>query len=429
MILCHLFSLFFSFFSASTLIYDLQYRTPTCYIGENQALLNSFGELTIMNNLMAKNIEFAIQLDYNQESCRLCDISSDYCSLRFGNETNLYLSQDTSYNFKLISLTSQNTTFNTLYSLNKTQKSLITNNLIPYNQEHSRRTGDDSLCGNEYRFVLFLILFIKSPIDRDIITSVKQSHHSIRCRDFNGQTDLSCQIAPQYYYVTYHVNNCLSPLSDPIQIQNKTRYSPLYWHYHRDVWPRERPSLCQEDWIHLMDRMSIQNFVCNPKLALYIKLMPWYETALEVMTAFFNNQQNGITKDLLEALDLLEMHCHQQDSNQLPLEETIFYNITLKLRNQHDLMINDGREEDCQYYNMNNTASQIALPYYVEHADGWEMKLFKLVLYFDSDMTWKSIVLLTFIILSTIITTFIIIVIIITSISSCFKKENDYRRI
>lgn len=393
-------------------ISDLQYSVPTCTVNGN-TLNNVFGSVTIGNNLLADGIEFVFHLDYNQHSCRLCDISNAYCGETFSNESNLYPSQDTSYNFKLISLTDRNLTYSTVYVLEKGQKSLTVNNLIPYlaNQH------DGIFCGKAYRFVIFLTLHIESPVNRDILTFIGQEkNNTVSCSN-RSMADLSCRLLQNYNYIDYTVNNCVnSHISGEIVKRTRKAYPPLYWYKNRATWPRHTPLLCREDWSSLMDRIKPQNFACSRRLALYIKLMPWYEAALETMTAFFNN--DGLDDDILSALDALEAHCHERESGLLTLSESIFYNMTLAFRDRLSttpLLL----EDECGDLPVDEDA--IELPYYVENHDGWEMTLFKYIIYFDYNMPWSSIILLSFIVLSSVAFIIIILATIVMSILPCYR--------
>lgn len=417
MVLCLLY--FFLIITHAMIITDLQYTTPTCTI-DNRIIYNSFGNVIIKNNLMARGLQFELNLDFTQYSCRLCEISSNYCTLPYSNDTNLSPSQDTSYNFKLVSLTNHNATYTTLYSLKQSQTSLTINNLIPYD---SQSMIDGDFCGKEYRFILFLILSIESPINRDIFTIVQQKYSDIiPCNDANGQSDLSCRIAPEYYYLSYIANNCLSSYKDSSEIYNDTTYSPLYWHDHREDWPIDRPLLCQEDWSLLMDRIKPEYYYCNRRMALYIKPMPWYDTAMEVMTAFFNHR--GMDNQILQTLDTLEAYCDQRDlTGSLSLEESILYNMTILLRNRHVQVHSDECYPFITYFD------DIELPFYANHYNDWEMKLLKYIIYFDYDMPLKSILLLSFIIFSIVIVSIITLVIFINILAPCFIKYNDYERV
>jgi hypothetical protein len=406
-------------------ISDLQYSVPTCTVNGN-VLNNAFGSVTIGNNLLADGIEFTFHLDYTQHSCRLCDISNAYCDESFANESNLYPSQDTTYNFKLISLTDQNLTFSTVYVLEKGQKSLTVHNLIPYlSNQH-----DGILCGKAYRFVLFLTLHIESPINRDILTFIGQErNNTVSCSNYS-MADLSCRLLQNYNYIDYTVENCVNSHSggDGKVKQTRKAYSPLYWYKNRATWPPYTPLLCREDWSSLMDRIKPQYFACSRRLALYIKLMPWYEAALETMTAFFNN--DGLDDDILSALDALEAHCHERDSGLLTLSESIFYNMTLAFRDRLSASSPTppppppppalSLEDECDSIPMSGD-DEIELPYYVENHDGWEMTLFKYIIYFDYNMPWLSIILLSFIVLSSVAFIIIILATIVMSIIPCYR--------
>ena len=373
---------------------DIQYDSPMC-----GNIKNAFGTMTIDNDLMGSVLIFDINLNESYKSCRLCRILPVYCNISVPSG----LSQDTNYNLKVITIDHDSISSVSFAIRNKT----------------SAIMSSSGQCGKKQRLVILVIANIKEPTDRDILLIGRDSLSDIQqCDSTNNLADLSCGISFSYFYVDYETTNCISMNETTKEIVNPLEYHiPLYYFYEYSLIPNDL-TLCGESWYSIYERSRLDLW-CDPDLPLYIKEKPWYDTALLVTTAYINGRRDSL---IWLTLETLERTC---DSRMLgiPIEETIFYNMSILLRvdrPQYDTPdICEWMEKDGFMINKEN----VTLPVYLQHYDKWYFVLYKYIVLTDENMYWKASLLFT---LPFVLIFILLIATTVTVYHIFHKKHNQY---
>jgi len=382
---------------------DLQYPMPTCTV-RGTGVTNSFGQLTLQPDLLGRQLTLGLALDPSQSSCRFCAYSPAFCTTPYGNSSSLHLARDTSFNVKLMTLTPQNATLVANFRLPQgvTQLGVDATSLLPYDKR-----DDASLCGNHYRLVVLLLITAEAPALRDFlaIAGDDQTMASVPCSADVGlsQSDLSCRLAPRFFYLDVALSNCIRSLpataSPPAPTQS---YSIVYWRAHPEAWPPLTPSLCDETWPSLLERLHPEDYLCDTQNALYIRPLPFYDAAMTAIATWLNAGGATADGDVLWLLDTLERHCGASQTGTVSLEQTILANASARLRAR----LQSPSDVDCEAL---TPSRDIALPYYVAHFDEWQMHAFKYVVYFDEAMPIKSALLLSLIIIAALLATLLMV--------------------
>ena len=366
---------------------DLQYGVPSCTVN-NASLLNSLGQLTLSTDLLGRYVTLQVRPDATQISCRLCAINASYCTQTFaqaGLPAPLHLTIGSNYNLKTIFLTENASAIVVPHELDASNGllTLDTHAMSPY----TTQSNPDTLCGNVYRLVVFILMTSDSPLRRDYFAVVGDANSpTTPCDQQATLAGLSCRLAPRFAYTELRVQNCLAsgvmPLPPPLV--TPTIHSVLYWQANRNQWPSgPLPRVCGEDWATLWDRVAPQNYLCSADLALYIKPKPWYECALETSVALFNGA-GQLDPELLWALDTLDNYCAVRDSGAVTLEESILYNVTVALRQRHLI----ESEQECDGLDVDQ--STVLWPYYAQHFYDWQVQLLQYMFVLDVSLPGKA---------------------------------------
>jgi hypothetical protein len=250
------------------------------------------------------------------------------------------------------------------------------------------------------------LVSIEWPLRRDLMLIGEQTPGAtVDCVEAPGGriAPLDCRITRRFYYVEHRVNNCLGT-KPPTAVDDRLYYDPYHYYYHlwsartavdRDVLVPPHLTLCGERWQQIFERTRLQLY-CNPDVALQVALKPWYEAALQAMTAFLN-QRFG-EPALWLALATLERTCGQRDATgQYGLRDSVFYNMTEALRDSADVVVN-GATQVCEWMVQEEPELlgdvNITLPFYVTHYRAWYFALFKYVVPPDADMPRAAVTLL-----------------------------------
>lgn len=390
--------------SLSINLADLQYNVSQCQIN-NMTLTNSFGRLLLTSDLLGQSLTLQIALNRSQSSCRLCAINSQYCNQSFG--TALELTQTTSYNVRIMTLSgASNFTVTRIYKLLPTLPTLMLSvrTLFPFNVG----LGPQTLCGSRVRLIVLLLLSSEvEHTERDFLVIANDpTSPRIACDPQAPASGLSCRLMQQFPFIEYQFQNCI--VDRPQSHQNSvapdaTIHSILYWQTHREEWPFLLPSFCNESWSTLWDRAAPQNYLCSATTALYIKPLPWYETALEACTAWFNGR-GQLDPILLQTLDTLENYCTARQSDHLHMEDSLLVNLTRQLRERHL----PASEQECD--GLETITSNVTLPYFAEHFYDWQLQLFQYMFSLDSMQPIKVILLFTLISVVVLVSLFALVV-------------------
>jgi hypothetical protein len=342
------------------LLGDIQYAVPRCDMA-GIGLRNSYASLLIGNDLMGERLSFSVAMPQQFFSCRLCEISPSYCTTpNNSTKSGLRLATDTQYNFKVITLPSNNgTPTSTGYSL--VGGGGGTTPTISIQR--------DGMCGNTHQMVIQVIISIDRPIERDFWLVAYQLEHpqSIPCIT-GGLSDLSCRTAGTYYFVQYDMKNCLSMGEAVAADFPTTHFTPMYYYYEAVVMGNvgilgdSSATLCGETWLSIYERARLHEY-CNFYNPLYVKPKAWYEAALLITSAWLNGNR-GV--DVFVGLEALESTCSRREAEVL-YEETIFTNITQWLEEEDPTY---DKVAVCEWINMaglNTQQSNITLPFFATH--------------------------------------------------------------
>lgn len=358
---------------------DIQYSIPSCSLDGGKKIVNTFGSLTMGNNLMGDSMVFRVNLNNLNPSCRLCQISPNYCG-PMGEDSGLHMAYDTQYNLKIISPFGDGGSppSSISFSLQNNSYAVVT------------RTG---LCGKVHQLVILVIANIDYPVERDflLIAHDKDGNKSVPCIKGWGLSDLSCQVSQSYHYVDYSAYNCLAINStitpDGGGGGGTTPYTPFYYYYESVVMKNveilgdERLLLCGESWLSIYQRVSLKDY-CHPYNSLYVKPKVWYEAAL-IITSYWLNGNRG--EDVWLAMEALERTCHQRES-EINFEDSIFYNLTLWMSEEDPIY---DKTTICGWIagaGIDVSTSNITLPYFFYHSDKWWYVLYQYVLEADESM-------------------------------------------
>jgi hypothetical protein len=262
---------------------------------------------------------------------------------------------------------------------------------------------------------------IESPLNRDfLLIGSDQSGDALPC-DHSGIADISCIIAPSFFYIEYPVTNCLleNTVVSSSTRKEEEKHLPLYYFYKSSSLIPVNQQLCGESWSSIYHRTRPYLW-CDEKLQLYIREKPWYETALLATAAYMNGRRDAL---LWLTLETLERTCSSRETA-IPLEETIFFNMSEGLRVKNPTYSMDSI---CEWLmDDENLIYNITLPVYLEHEDQWYFKLFQYIVIADENMRLVSILLF---ILPFIILTIILIALSITIYHVYRKRNYNYQRV
>jgi hypothetical protein len=358
------------------LLSDIQYPLPSCAQG-GVVVRNNFGRLLLDNDLLATRLNLRVEPDSSQSSCRFCGIATRYCTTPFGNGSDLHLAYDTSYNLRLISVDGLNRSVSGLsVALPATSGGSVS-------IERSRQ-----VCGTTYRLVLLVVMQSEAPLVRDFLLIASASAtRNLPCSAEPSQADLSCRLAPTYYYVDYTVGNCVTAGPSPLVPPTRTH---TYVYYYQELFMLEEGSLCGERWVSIYRRTHLETY-CKGDNTPYIRLKPWYEAALRAVAAWSDGRRDT---SVWLALETLEQYCEVRE-----LVLPLFTNMTLLLGGGDDKAVERDWALLCEG---DGTSSQdnVTLPFYFYHHGAWYFESFKYLIYFDEAMPLKTGLFVAFCVLS-----------------------------
>lgn len=383
---------------------DIQYAAPVCIVNNFFALVNSFGAVTLDNTLLPRALQLTVRPDASQRSCRFCAVSSAYCTTPFGanapNETALHLAYDTSYNIKLISRDARgNTVAFTIALPRGTNAVSIDGELLAAYAARggAQGTGAADLCGKTYRLTLLAIMRTEAPAPRDFLVVARDAAAplALPCSADPTRADISCRVAPAYYYLDYAVQNCLSggdgaAAAPPALLSHHS----LYYYYYEAVAMRNSDALpalvmCGESWESIYARARLELY-CGGDVELYVTLLPWYSTALVTMAAWQNGRRDA---PLWAALEVLEQYCAVRD---LLVLGDLWANTSAAMLDPASEWLVE-RAVLCEWAALaaqeSNTSAgtqNVTLPFYYYNSRAWYFRAFLYMFYFDAAMPAKS---------------------------------------
>ena len=375
--------------SGAAVLADIQYTVPNCLV-EDHTLANSFGELALTNDVLTgQQLQLGVTLDDTQTSCKLCQLlPARDCDAPLGNASNLRLASDTRYNVRVW-------VADDAAPLDRSAEFSL---VLQDGRAVSIDTSDaiTASCGQTLRLVVTVLATIDHPRRRDFVLIATDSPDDVMpCMQVPSQQALSCHTTLSYYYVTHAVRNCLATTTggEETRLARERLYYDPYHYYYELVYQNNAESLgvssavlCGESWVSIFKRARLDEYCAAPDLALYVRMKPWYEAALLTMSAWLNGRQQETVVWL--ALATLERSCAQRDTVQLDLNDTIFYNMSLLLREAAPV---NGQETVCSWLPV--VASNITRPWYVTHITDWYFDTFKYLLPLNADMPSKAMTL------------------------------------
>jgi hypothetical protein len=379
---------------------DIQFPVPTCEVREIWTVENNFGSLQLSNTALPEGLTVSVTPDSSQRSCRFCTQSMLGCFTPFDrnhtdDENVLHLAYDTTFNIRIMTLDAQNHTSTVLVALPET----LALDPVAIDCTHFGSNGCP-LCGQTLRLIVNVIMRSESPYVRDFVLVARQwNTQFINCSSDPTQADLSCRVAPRYFYLQYPVVNCLTSGPVPPLAAASLHHSFYYYYYEAVAMGNAEvlanATLCGESWLSIYTRSRLYIY-CNADVSRYLTLLPWYSSALVTIAAWTNGRRDTA---IWIALHQLEQYCALRD---LPIP--YWLNVSVPLNDQRSNWQLD-QTTLCEWVQLENinTLGNVTLPLYYTYAESnaWFFQPFRMWLYFnDPVMQTKSILLITFFIVS-----------------------------
>lgn len=382
-----------------------QYNEASIIIADphcSLALNNHYGSASLSYDMMRTHINVSMQFESNKTAyaCYLCDaIGIEYCDS--SNKSTILLSTELAFNVM------------TMITTEGGQKRLkrvydVDNGSFTIDIPVSFSSCDESL-------MLFIGVFASTqkPDAMIFLTVLREDTgekvNRIPCNDSDLLfDDIDCSVVgPFNYYVLLETPNCIANRLEETNIIISPSYNnnpSLYW-YKESLSQALAPSLlslewCGINWLTIL-RQSDISYRCGRFAYLYVDLDPWYNLAIEYISARLNMvyfDSSIETTILLLADDNLERTCHLRQTAE-HMNNTVFASLyrQLLLFNHGDVGV-EKKEEWCQEIEGLLNRSDMDeghVPFYVTLYREWFFPYFSFFILYTTEMKIHVLIALT----------------------------------